>query len=213
MRRVEFINNEYYHVFNRGVDKRTIFADKRDMDRFYQSMTEFNTLEPIGSIYENSFRKDQLGNFVSKLRTKKLVKFICYCLNPNHYHFMISPIVDNGIAKFMHRIGVGYSKYFNEKYKRSGSLFQGVFKAIHIDSNEYLLHLSAYINLNNKAHSLGNEVSKSSWKEYTSEGQESFCNKKIILGQFKNSSEYKKFAEDSLVDIKQRKDMKKLLLE
>lgn len=126
---------------------------------------------------------------------------------------MISPMVDNGIAKFMHRIGIGYSKYFNEKYKRAGSLFQGVFKAIHIDSNEYLLHLSAYINLNNKAHSLGNEVSKLSWNEYVGNRQENFCNKKIILGQFKNPSEYKKFAEDSLVDIKQRKDMKKLLLE
>lgn len=212
MRRPEFVNKEYYHIFNRGVDKRTIFADKWDLDRFYQSMIEFNTLEPIGSIYENSFRKSPLGSFAPKSQ-KKIVDFICYCLNPNHYHFLLSPLVDKGVEKFMHKIGGGYTNYFNEKYKRTGSLFQGVFKAIHINSNEYLLHLSAYINLNNKIHSLGSEAPKSSWKEYTADNQENFCNKKIILGQFKNSSEYKKFAEDSLVDIKQRKDIEKLLLE
>jgi len=212
MRRAEFTNNEYYHIFNRGVDKRTIFADKRDVDRFYQSMIEFNTLEPIGSIYENSFRKSPLGSFAPKLQ-KKIVDFTCYCLNPNHYHFILSPLIDKGIEKFMHKIGGGYTNYFNEKYKRSGSLFQGVFKAIRIDSNEYLLHLSAYINLNNKVHSLGSEAPKSSWKEYITDSKENFCNKKIILEQFKNNTEYKKFAEDSLVDIKQRKDIGKLLLE
>ncbi|MEK7062703.1 MAG: transposase [Patescibacteria group bacterium] len=212
MRGVEFINNEYYHIYNRGVDKRTIFADKSDLDRFYQSMDEFNTEEPIGSIYANSFRKNPLRSLAPK-KQKKIVDFICYCLNPNHYHFILSPLVDKGIEKFMHKIGGGYTNYFNEKHKRTGSLFQGTFKAIHIDSNEYLLHLSAYINLNNKAHSLGSEAPKSSWKEYITDSKENFCNKKIILGQFKNSSEYKKFAEDSLVDIKQRKDMEKLLLE
>lgn len=212
MRRAEFINNEYYHIYNRGVDKRIIFADKYDLDRFYQSMTEFNTLEPIGSIYENSFRKSQLGSEAPKLH-KKLVDFICYCLNPNHYHFLLSPHVDKGIEKFMHKIGGGYTNYFNEKHKRTGSLFQGVFKAVHIDSNEYLLHLSAYINLNNKVHSLGSEAPKSSWKEYVTDTQEMFCDKKTILGQFKNPYEYKKFAEDSLVDIKQRKNIEKLLLE
>ena len=212
MRRAEFVNKEYYHIFNRGVDRRIVFADKWDLDRFFQSMIEFNTLEPIGSIYENSFRKDPLGSFAPKSQ-KKLVDFICYCLNPNHYHFILSPLADKGIEKFMHKIGGGYTNYFNEKHERTGSLFQGVFKAIHIDSNEYLLHLSAYINLNNKIHSLGSEAPKSSWKEYIGDKQANFCNKKIILGQFKNQSEYKKFAGDSLVDIKQRKDIEKLLLE
>jgi putative transposase len=212
MRGIEFINSEYYHIYNRGVDKRTIFTDKPDTDRFYQSMDEFNTEKPIGSIYLNSFQKNAPGSLAPK-KQKKIVDFICYCLNPNHYHFILSPIVDGGIEKFMHKIGGGYTNYFNEKYKRSGSLFQGTFKAVHIDSNEYLLHLSAYINLNNKVHSLGSLASKSSWKEYIADSKENFCNKKMILGQFKNHSEYKKFAEDSLIDIKQRKDIEKLLLE
>ena len=175
-------------------------------------MFEFNTTETIGSIYENLFRKSLLGSLASKSH-KKLVNFICYCLNPNHYHFILSPLVDKGIEKFMHKIGGGYTNYFNGKYKRNGSLFQGTFKAICIDSNEYLLHLSAYINLNNKIHSLGSLASKSSWNEYIDDKQTGFCNKEMILGQFKNPSEYKKFAEDSLVDIRHRKDIEKLLLE
>lgn len=216
MRRTEFVNGEYYHIFNRGVDKRIVFLEQWDMERFLQSMSEFNTIDPIGSIYENSFRKDPLGNEVSKLHREKLVEFVCYCLNPNHYHFILRQLVDKGIEKFMHRLGVGYTKYFNHKYQRSGVLFQGVFKSIHINTNEYLLHLSAYVNLNHRVHSLGNEVSKSSWAEYTAvkpSADDNFCNKEIILSQFKNPDEYRSFAENSLVEIKNRKDMEKILLE
>src|SRR3990172_6063231 len=97
MRKTVFANGEYYHIYNRGVDKRDIFVGKFDFERFLQSMEEFNTNEPIGSIYENSFLKIQ----------------------------------------------------------RSGALFQGPFKAVYVDSNEYLLHLSTYVNLNFKVHKLG----------------------------------------------------------
>ena len=127
MRKVLLVNDEYYHVFGRGVDKRQIFMDARDYARFLQSMEEFNTVEPIGSIFENSFRKreSQLGDGVSKL-----VEFICYCLNPNHYHFLMRQVADKGIEKFMHRLCLGYARYFNIKCQRSGSLFQGPFKAV-----------------------------------------------------------------------------------
>lgn len=216
MRGIEFTIDEYYHVFNRGTDKREIFAHADDFQRFLQSMREFNSINPIGSIYENSFRITQLGNLVSKRADsgqKELVNFICYCLNFNHYHFILQQSADKGIEKFMHRLGVGYTKYFNQKYNRSGGLFQGTFKAVHIDSNEYLLHLSAYVNLNDRVHQFGNLVSKSSWDEYV-KGKSGFCEKDIILGQFDDADEYKEFAESSLRDIQERKqDMKNILLE
>ena len=177
-------------------------------------MNEFNTIEPIGSIFENSFRNTTLGGSTAK--SKKLVNFICYCLNPNHYHFILEQIADNGIQKFMHRLGGGYTWYFNNKHKRTGSLFQGRYKSIHIDTNEYLLHVSAYVNLNNKVHQLGGSTAKltmSSWREYLENEKEGFCSKEIILGQFNNTEEYKKFAEDSLKNIKEKKEMGKLLLE
>lgn len=211
MRKIKFVNGEYYHIYNRGVEKRKIFLDQNDFGRFFQSMKEFNNIEPIGSIYENYFRKKQLGNPVSK--SDQLVDFICYCLNPNHYHFLLKQISDKGVEKFMHKLSLGYTKYFNQKNKRSGFLFQGPFKAVHVETNEYILHLSAYINLNNKVHKLGNRVSKSSWDEYIEKSNNGFCKKDIILGQFKDEKEYKKFAEDSLRGILERKETGRFMFE
>jgi len=221
MRKVSLVTEEYYHVFGRGVDKRQIFMDLRDYARFLQSMEEFNTIEPIGSIYENSFRKQkhepQLGSSASKLMKKqgKLVEFVCYCLNPNHYHFLLKQIADKGIEKFMHRLCSGFSKYFNIKHRRSGALFQGPFKAVHVDTNEYLLYVSAYVNLNNRVHRLGSGASKSSWDEYLKGKRikEALCDKEIILSQFKTIAEYEDFAKDGLKIMLARKDMEHLLLE
>ncbi len=208
MRKTQFANNEYYHVFNRGVDKREIFSDYDDLPRFFQSMDEFNDINPIGSIFENSFRKFEKP--ISK--KERLVEFVCYCLNPNHFHLILKQLVDRGIEKFMQRLGNGYTKYFNNKYNRSGSLFQGRYKSVHISSNEQLLHVSVYVNLNNKVHQLGHSVSRSSWGEYIGDDDKhSFCEKYIVLGQFNNVNEYKLFAEDTLKDIKERKEMEELL--
>ncbi|MFA5997699.1 MAG: transposase [Candidatus Paceibacterota bacterium] len=220
LRKTAFVEGEYYHIYNRGVDKRNIFSDEFDVQRFFQSMEEFNVVEPIGSIFENSFIKDvedsQLGSSTPKLR---LVNFIAYCLNQNHYHFILEQVSDKGTEKFMHRLGTGYTNYFNKNNKRSGSLFQGRFKAVHIDSNEQLLHVSAYVNLNDKVHQLGSSTpklmkSRSSWGEYIGVGQASnFCEKDIILDQFRSSKEYQKFAESSLVDILKRKVATKDMVE
>jgi len=225
MKNPTFVNGEYYHIYNRGVDKRTIFGDENDLKRFFQSMKEFNTIDPIGSIYLNNLnniRNKMLRNRIPQ--KEKLVEFICYCLNPNHYHFILQQTVDKGIAKFMHKLGLGYTNYFNEKHKRNGSLCQGKYKAIHVNSNEYLLHLSAYVNLNHKIHNfkmLRNSIPqhfKSSWEEYIQNNDSKkenghFCEKDIILSQFGSAKDYKEFAEDSLKIIKENKEIKKLLLE
>ena len=154
MRKVKFTVGEYYHIYNRGTDKRNIFMDEQDLSRFWESLFDFNQTEPIGSIYEFSFKKKSRE---ANKKKKPLVQFIVYCLNPNHFHFLITPIQEKGIEKFMQRLGNGYTKYFNNKHKRSGVLFQGKFKSKHIDSNQYLLHLSAYINGNDQ---LGHRMSK-----------------------------------------------------
>ena len=208
MRKESFASGEFYHIYNRGVDKRNVFLSKEDYDRFLQSMEEFNAIEPIGSIYENSFVKDQLGSRTSKKRF--LVKFVAYCINPNHYHFLLQQVAEKGIQKFMQRLGTGYTNYFNNKHRRNGVLFQGKFKGIHIASNEYLLHLSAYINLNNRVHKLGSPASKSSWEEYIKK-KEGICEKSVVLDQFDSSSEYKNFAEDALESIVARKQLYKEL--
>lgn len=224
LRKIQFVNGEFYHIYNRGVDKRIIFNERQDLDRFFQGMIEFNVADPIGSLYENSFR--QLGSRTPKLvikRSTPLVRFVAYCLNPNHYHLLVQQIVDKGIEKLMQKIGTGYTNYFNNKNDRSGALFQGKFKAVHVDSNEYLLHASVYVNLNDRVHQLGSSTPKlrsvSSWGEYVEEDKNapSICAKDIILGQFKNRAEYKEFATSTLKDIIERrtdlKDIEKMLLE
>lgn len=207
-RKKAFGNGEFFHVYNRGVDKRIIFADPYDIQRFFQSMTEFNAIDPIGSLYENSFHK--LHGSTVEFR-KKLVNIVAYCLNPNHFHLILEQLVDSGISEFMKRLGGGYTWYFNNKYKRSGSLFQGKFKAVHVDSNQYLLHVSAYVNLNDHVHQLGGSTAKlvdsmSSWREYTDRKIEGVCQKDTILEQFRNVSEYKEFALSSLESITKRKE-------
>ncbi|KKT41485.1 hypothetical protein A2W54_00025 [Candidatus Giovannonibacteria bacterium RIFCSPHIGHO2_02_43_13] len=212
MRKIRFANGEFYHIYNRGVDKRSVFLDDTDFERFLQSMREFNSQKPIGSLFENSFRnKDQLGN-----RVAKLVDIVAYCLNKNHYHLILAQKIEGGISEFMHRLGTGYTQSFNIKYKRNGALFQGKFKALHVDSNEYLLNLSAYVNLNNQVHKIKNKMIKSSWEEYI-DGNNHMCAKDIVLKQFDTLSEYKNFAGSSLQDILARKklykEMEKLLCE
>ncbi len=204
MRKTPLVEGEYYHVFNRGVDKRIVFQDNKDLNRFFTSIEQFNTIDPIGSLYENSrteWRSD---------RHKKLVEVVSYCLNPNHFHLLLRQVAKNGISEFMKRLSGGYTWYFNNKYKRSGSLFQGKFKSIHVGSDEYILHLSVYINLNNKMNKKG-ALSKSSWKEYLGEEPKSICNPDIVLKQFRNIEEYKEFALGSLQDILERKKLEKEL--
>lgn len=220
MRNTTFAVGEYYHIYNRGVDKRIVFEDNQDIHRFYEGLLEFNVLEPIGSLYEHSFAK-KLGSSTSK-SDDRLVSFLAHCANPNHFHLLLRQEAENGIEKFMHRTGTGYTKYFNNKYKRNGSLFQGRYKSVHVNSNEYLLHLSAYINLNDRVHQLGSSTSKlvkskSSWREYIGDENNWVCEKKIILDQFGSTKEYEEFALSSLESICERKeemkDMEELLLE
>ena len=222
-RKTPFVNNEFYHIYNRGIDKRSIVGDARDVERFMQSIGEFNALEPIGSIYEKHFADKKFGSLASKTdknELEKLVNIVAYCLNQNHYHFILEQLAEKGIEKFMHRLGTGYTKYFNNKHKRTGSLFQGKFKSIHVSSNEYLLHLSVYVNLNNRIHKFGSKASKfmsyrSSWDEYirNEKSIRGLCVKDIVLNQFDGGEDYQKFAEDSFETILIRKELEKELEE
>jgi putative transposase len=195
MRKLTFANEQYYHIYNRGTDKRPIFLDLNDLNRFLTSIVAFNSVEPIGSIFEYSLQKKVFGNSIPKL-----VDIIAYCLNPNHFHLILKQLIDKGIEKFMHRLSLGYTNYFNEKNKRSGVLFQGRYKAKHIETNEYLLHLSAYINLNYKVHGyIKTDLYQSSFGEYINHQMDnSICNKDMVLQQFKSTEEYIDFAYSSI---------------
>ena len=212
MRKIKFTNNEYYHIYNRGVDKRDIFMDKGDFKRFRLFITE--------ALVEKAKEAKPLSR-MPNLFFGDFVELICYCLNPNHYHFILKQLKKNGISRFMQSLGTSYTMFFNAKYNRSGSLFQGTFKSVHIDTNEYLLWLSGYVNGNNEIHQKRGLASLkeakprewSSYPDYLGLCDEKLCNKKIILDQFPNAKEYKKFVEMVIKESRKRKDVEKYLLE
>ena len=163
MNRETFITDSIYHIYNRGSDKRVTFLDADDHQRFVNGLIEYNDANPA--------RDPRVQVAMPRL---KLVEILCYCLMPNHFHLMIRQTRDGGITQFMRKIGTGYTMYFNKRYDRSGVLFQGIFKSVLVDQENYLRYLPHYIHLNPTqigfdASRLG-EYRWSSYPEYTGGG-------------------------------------------
>ncbi|HDH07675.1 MAG TPA: hypothetical protein ENG89_01500 [Candidatus Moranbacteria bacterium] len=225
MRKISFANGEYYHIYNRGVDKRRIFSDKKDYQRFLLSIDLLNdNKDGLMENWRNLIKvnpKARLSERVSERvlkiagKRKPLVEFVAYCINPNHYHFILKQVTEKGIERFMHKLGTSYTKYFNKKNKRSGVLFQGKFKATHIDSNEYLLYLSAYVNNNYFIHGYSQKDREySSREEYKTKNKKGFCNKQPILSQFgKKIGDYGDFMKKNSLYMRKKKELEKYLIE
>ncbi|MDD5031878.1 MAG: transposase [Patescibacteria group bacterium] len=217
----QFQEDYYYHVYNRGVDKRQVFLDRWDYVRFLESLREFNKLEATGGFYRKflsskfEFRGPTPNLGVGPLGQKKLVDIIAYCLNPNHYHLLLRQNTENGISEFMKRIGTGYACYFNYKYKRSGSLFEGKYKAREARSADDLIKLSVYVNCNSGIHNL---VRKENWLwssylDYVGLRKGTLCETKEVFQEFSNPEDYKRFCEELIPDIKLIKNLEKHGLE
>lgn len=153
MRKEPLITGEYYHIYNRGVDKRDIFSSQKDLERFKESIKQFNQVEGIGSLEMHHKSMRALDSHL-QLKTKPLVAIVAFCINPNHFHFLLKQLVDGGIAKFMQKTLGGYTYYFNKKNQRSGSLFQGTFKSKLIEQDDYLRKIFAYTNQNYLVHDI-----------------------------------------------------------
>ena len=195
MARIKPQTGEYYHVFNRGVEKRRIFLTDRDYGRFLLCLKEFNCLDPIYSLY----REKQLPVEVKPLRKKRLVDILAYCLNPNHFHLILKQLEPDGISEFMKRLGVGYTGYFNFHNKRSGVLFQGSYKSARIRSTAHLLYISAYVNDNYFIHGYDKDR-RHVWKysslgEYSGKSNFNLCNKRLIKEHFKTPNDYPNYVK------------------
>lgn len=147
MKRPIFIENEIYHIYNRGVDKRDIFMEDGDFVRFIHSLFYFNDQNSILNFGRDLTMNDIESHSLKKGR-KLLVEILAFALMPNHYHLIIRQRVNDGVVKFMQKLGIAYAKFFNEKYKRSGHLFEGRFKAELIKRDAHFLYLPYYIHLN-----------------------------------------------------------------
>ncbi len=132
----------FYHILSRGTDKRKIFLDDEDYLRGIHDLFEFNDIEPAGK------HSDVRRPNVEKRARKLLVKIHAFCFMPNHYHLLLSTVVENGIPLFMKKFNGGYVKYFNEKYKRKGTLFEGRYKKVIVEDESHFIHLPYYIHLN-----------------------------------------------------------------
>lgn len=145
-RNVTFAPKEYYHIYNRGTDKRTVFEDKADSNRLVALLYLCNSSENV-RLANHLNPKSPVDLFATK-RSGNLVDICAYCLMPNHFHILLREKREGGVSLFMQKLTTAYTMYFNTRHERAGNLFQGVFKAKHADNDQYLKYLIAYIHLN-----------------------------------------------------------------
>lgn len=141
-RHCTFSVGEFYHVYNRGVEKRNIFIDKKDWARFHKLLYLANSIQPF------EFRELEDQDIETIDRSEPIVAIGAYVLMPNHFHILAKEITQNGLSTFMKKLTTGYSMYFNKKQERVGPLLQGRFKAEHVVRDEHLKYLYIYIHLN-----------------------------------------------------------------
>ena len=238
MRKIDFENNEYYHIYNRGVDKRDVFLDDDDRWKFFDCLRDFNNITyyeerlcALGISKDNPkelsfFDFKRLGAFLKE--QDQVVHVVSYSEIKNHYHCVAQQCVDKGIPNFMHKVGTSYTNAFNKKYNRSGSLFQGPYKAVRIESEEQLLWVVGYVNGNVEIHGLG-EAKTDPWSSYQAISKElSSFEKKggsqlsnlsalsgldILKANFPTAKDFEEFVEMVIKEARAKKEMQKYLLD
>ncbi len=141
---------ELWHVLNRGVEGRNLFLDTQDYARFVHNLYEFNDSAPADNLWRH-FDSSGMRDFVnpsSRMKRKLLVNIHGWALMKDHYHLLLSERVDGGISLFLRKLNVGYANYFNARYKRKGTLFQGRTKKILIEHQSHFLYILHYLHLN-----------------------------------------------------------------
>lgn len=206
-----YVENGYYHIYNRGVEKRNIFTDERDYKVFLHLLKRYLTSpSPEPTRITPRFRTDIFGH----------LQLIAYCLLPNHFHLMVKQSTKNAIILFMRSLGNSYVYYFNKLHQRRGPLFEGRYKAVLVENEPYLLHLTRYIHLNplDKDGPLTGtdlvkigEYSYSSYGEYLGKRKTEWIHPEEILAFFKTGQKtslkdclsYQSFVEDYKEDSKE----------
>jgi REP element-mobilizing transposase RayT len=186
-----YLKDNFYHVVTRGNNQQNIFLRKQDFQRYLLKIEEYAEKYPV--------------------------EIIAYALMKNHIHMLLKQQSDLPISKFMQALTIGYTMYFNLKYKRSGHLFQGRFHYTQVDNDEYLIHLSRYIHLNPvvaKVIDKAENYTWSSYKEYLGLRQTSWIKSEYILIHFRQSrlqEDYKGFAEAQIPEALERNLLKYIL--
>lgn len=192
-----YIEDGYYHIYNRGVEKRLIFQDREDYTKFLFLLKLY--LSPVDELHKEF---PLLRPHIINNNLEGKLNLLAFCLMPNHFHLLIHQSQKDAITKFMRALITSYSMYFNKRYERVGSLFQGIFKAANVESDEYFLHLSRYIHLNPLGRGASiDEFQWSSYLYYLGKKEALWLNTKTISDYFNNKNpnlSYKNFVEDSI---------------
>lgn len=210
-RLVSFSNQYFYHIYNRGINKQNIFTNINDYERFLSTTNyyQYSGPKPRFSNLDRYKPQDITNN-------PKIVDIISYCLMPNHIHFLLRQLKDNGIVEFMSKISNSFTKSRNLKYNRSGPLFQGEFKAVLIESDEQLVHTSRYIHLNPFVANLvvkPEDYPYSSYQEFIDIRKPILCLPEPVISFFNNPLEYKQFVDDHASYAQEIGLMKHLLID
>jgi len=176
--RTPFAPGEWYHCYNRGVDKRKVFESRRDYERFLLLMCASKYKNNIRISNYKNWSFQEIINDESLVSGSQIVELGAYSLMPNHIHFALKETKEGGVATFMQKVFTGYTMYFNLKNERTGSLFSGTFKSRHVFDDKYFKHLISYIHLNPV------ELIEPGWKE----GKGSLKNIKHFLSRYGYSS-------------------------
>lgn len=209
-----FAVGEFYHIYNRGTEKRLIFLDDTDRTRFVSLLYLCNSRS---AIHRSNYTNISLNDLLTLPREESLVDIGAYCLMLNHFHLLIRESIEGGISIFMQKISTAYTMYFNKRYERSGSLFQGRFQAEHLDTDNYLKYIFAYIHLNPisiidnrwKRHRISNKTKAreylnsykfSSYLDYIDRNLRNpvgnILNKEVFPKYFKTSKDFGSYLED-----------------
>lgn len=219
-RKTPIVQDEVYHVFNRSVARQPIFNTKRDYQRILELINHYRYEKPsLRYSHFNRLPSEQKEQFLTNLREiTPMLAILAFCIMPNHLHFLLKAVKPNAISMFMRNVQHSYSKYYNVKNNRTGSVFQDMFKAVRIETDEQLIHVSRYIHLNPvssfliKIESLG-EYPWSSFPDYISERGGEIVDTKIILNFFKLKEIYKQFVFDNVDYQQELEKIKHLLME
>lgn len=216
------VTGQIYHVINRGSASQPVFLDKKDYGRGLETIFYYQNKEaPLRYSFFLRLPSSQKGELLERLKKERkfLVEIIAYCLMPNHFHLLLKQIQDKGISVFMGNVANSYTRYFNTRHNRTGHLFQGKFKAVRVETEEQLLHLSRYIHLNPYTSYLTKNLKDllsypySSLNEYLEPKKEGSCYKAIILENFGEISSYKKFVFDQADYQRRLQEIKHLVIE
>ena len=214
------MNGEVYHTIARGVAKKPIFTSGNDYHRALDLINFYRrgTLS-LRFSYFKRLLKDEKEVFLKRLVKKNpVVEILAFCLMPNHIHFLLKQLEKRGIPIFMSNFQNSYAKYFNTKYKRLGPLFQPMFKAIRIETDNQLIHVSRYIHLNPVSSYLIEiedleNYSWSSFRAYLNRKTLEFVDPDLVLSLFESLAKYRQFVYDQADYQRKLEQIKHLILE